>query len=180
METLTLPARPEWHQAARYAGHRHVAAWVRSVVGDFLETGPGRFFPILPLDWHRSTFKAIRTDDGKTYGLHEVRGLVAGPFGIHRGCHVIRADPERDATYTLAHVPTGRRLATLDRVGACKRLAEVVAPLRMNWHEGDPDQVAGADAERVNALVKEYERAALPPGLRDDRERRHAGVGGRR
>jgi len=176
LDTLTLPTRPEWLQAARYAGHRHVAAWVRAVVGDYLETGPGRFFPILPLDWHRGAFQAIRTDDGKTYTPHEVRGLVARCFGIYRGCHI--ADSSKG--FTLAHVPTGRQLATLDRVGACKRLAEAVAPLRMNWHAIDPDQVGGADAGKVNALVKEYEHAALPASLRDDRDRPHAGVGGRR
>jgi len=162
LDTLTLPARAEWLQAARYAGHRHVAAWVRSVVGDFLETGPGRFFPILPLDWHRGAFQAIRTDDGKTYAPHEVRGLVACCFGIYRGRDVIRADPERDHEFTLTHIPTGRQLATLDRVGACKRLAEAVAPLRMNWHDIDPERVAGADAGKVNALVKEYQAAAFP------------------
>jgi hypothetical protein len=162
LDTLTLPTRPEWLQAARYAGHRHVAAWVRSVVGDFLETGPGRFFPLLPLDWHRGAFQPIRTDDGKTYGPHEVRGLMAGPFGIYRGRDVIRADPERDHEFTLTHIPTGRQLATLDRVGACKRLAEALAPLRMNWHATDPDQVAGDDAAKVAALVKEYEAAANP------------------
>jgi hypothetical protein len=71
---------------------------------------------------------------------------VARCFGIYRGRDVIRADPERDITKALAHVPTGRQLAMLDRVGACKRLAEAVAPLRMNWNAIDPDRVAGADA----------------------------------
>ncbi|HEX3529171.1 MAG TPA: hypothetical protein VH988_19100 [Thermoanaerobaculia bacterium] len=173
-DTVTLPTRPEWRQAAHYAGHRYVWTWLREVVEEFLETGPGRFFPILPLDWHRSTFKAIRTHDGKTYGPHEVRGLVARCFGIYRGRDVIRADPKHDHAFTLSHIPTGRRLATLERVRSCKRLAEALAPLRMNWHAIDPERVAGTDAAKVAALVKEYETAAFPI-----RPVYTAGVGGR-
>jgi hypothetical protein len=169
-QTVTLPTRPEWLQAARYAGHRHVAAWVRSVLGDFLETGAGRFFPILPLDWHRSTFQAIRTADGHTYSAHEVRGLVSGPFGIYAGSYIAGAS----RGFTLAHVPTGRKLATLGRVRSCKRLAEALAPLRMGWHQTDPERVAGADAEKVNALVARFELDAIPPRLDTC-----AGVGGR-
>jgi hypothetical protein len=172
LDTIALPVPAEWHQAARYAGHRHVAAWVRSVVGDFLETGPGRFFPLLPLVWHRGTFQAIRTDDGNTYAPHEVRGLVAGPFGIYAGSYVVGAP----RGFTLAHVPTGRKLAVLDRVRSCKRLAEVVAPLRMGWHEVDPEKVGGADAGKVNALIAAHERAARPP----EPSGVCAGVGGRR
>src|SRR5437868_771637 len=100
METLTLPVRPEWIQAARYVGHKDVRTWLRDVVDDFLETGPGRFFPILPLDWHRGAFQAIRTDDGNTFAPHEARGLVARCFGIYRGRDVIRTDPERDHEFT--------------------------------------------------------------------------------
>jgi len=178
-DAVTLALRPAWQAAARYTG-RPVAAWIAAVVEDYLRNGAGRFFPLLPLDWHREGFKAIRTDDGKTYGPHDVRGLVACCFGIYRGCYLIRDDPAREPEFTLAHVPTGRRLAVLDRVRSCKRLAEVLAPLRMGWHEIDPGKVCGADVERFNALVAEYERAALPLRLRDDRDRPHAGVGGGR
>jgi hypothetical protein len=175
LETVTLPIPPEWRAAARYIGHKHVAAWVRCVVEDFLETGPGRFFPLLPLVWHRRTFQAIRTADCTTYAPHEVRGLVSGPFGIYAGCYFIRTDPRREEGFTLAHVPTGRKLATLDLAGACKRLAEELAPLRMGWHHTDPERVTGPDSAKVNAIVARHERDAVP--IRSDA---HAGVGGRR
>jgi hypothetical protein len=175
LETVSLPIPPEWRAAARYVGHKHVAAWVRCVVEDFLETGPGRFFPLLPLVWHRGTFQAIRTADCTTYGPHEVRGCISGPFGIYAGCYFIRADPRREEGFTLAHVPTGRKLATLDLAGACKRLAGELAPLRMGWHETDPERVTGPDSAKVNAIVARYERDAIP--VRSDA---YAGVGGRR
>jgi hypothetical protein len=170
-DTLTLPVPPEWHQAARYAGHKSVNTWVRSVVQDFMVTGPGRFFPILPLVWTRGTFNAIRTRDGDTFKPHEVRGLMVGPFGIYSGCHLVGF---RSGGFTLTHIPTSRRLARLKMVRECKRLAEALAPLRMRWHDTDPDQVGGSDSERVNALVKEHEAAAFPI-----RPVYTAGVGGR-
>jgi hypothetical protein len=165
LDMITFPVRPEWRAAARYVGHRQVGTWLREVVDDFMETGPGRYFPILPLDWHRERFKAIRTADGHAYGPHEVRGLVACCFGIYRGCYRIGADRQYEAQFTLAHVPTGRRFATLNRVRDCKALAEALAPLRMHWHLSDPDKVVGADVERFNALVREYEKAAEPVHL---------------
>jgi hypothetical protein len=127
--TMDISYPPAWCQTALYAGHRQVKTWVHSVVEGFLETGPGRFFPLLPLVWHRGTFQAIRTADCTTYGPHEVRGCISGPFGIYAGCYFIRADPRREEGFTLAHVPTGRKLATLDLAGACKRLAGELAPL---------------------------------------------------
>jgi hypothetical protein len=180
LHTLTLTVPPEWRQAARYAGHRHVKTWLECVVEDFLETGPGRYFPILPLDWHRGAFHAIRTSDDVNYAPHDVRGLVAGPFGIFKGIYRIYADPLYQESFTLTHTPTGRRLAVLDRVRSCKQLAEALAPLRMHWHLADPDRVGGEDVERVNALVREYEQADLPERLRDGAESRQAAVGGRR
>jgi hypothetical protein len=173
--TMDISYPPAWCQAARYAGHRHVRTWVHAIIEDFLETGPGRFFPLLPLVWHRGTFQAIRTTDGTTYGPHEVRGCISGPFGIYAGCYFIRADPRREEGFTLAHVPTGRKLATLDLAGACKRLAGELAPLRMGWHEVDPERVTGPDSAKVNAIVARYERDAIP--VRSDA---YAGVGGRR
>jgi hypothetical protein len=175
LDILTLSIPPAWSQVARYLGHRETRAWVRSVVADALESSPLRFVPILPLDWHRGTFQPIRTDDGKTYARLDVRGLVSGPFGIYRGGDLIR-EPERETGFTLAHVPTGRRLASLDRVRSCKRLAEELAPLRMGWHRDDPEKVGGVDVPRVNALVTKYERAARPP----EPSGVCAGVGGRR
>jgi hypothetical protein len=176
LDTLTLSIPPAWPQVARYLGHRDTRAWVRSVVADALESSPLRFVPILPLDWHRGTFKAIRTPDGAAYEPHDVRGLISGPFGLYAGGSFIRSDPRRETGFTLAHVPTGRRLASLDRVRSCRRLAEELAPLRMNWHRDDPEKVGGADVPRVNALVAQYERAARPP----EPSGVCAGVGGRR
>jgi hypothetical protein len=104
------------------------------------------------------------------YGPHEVRGCISGPFGVYQGIYLVG----HLSGYTLTHVPTGRKLATLDLAGSCKRLAGELAPLRMGWHEVDPEKVGGADAEKVNVLVRKYEREALPPGLRADHPQRHA------
>jgi hypothetical protein len=169
--TMDISYPPAWCQAARYAGHRQVKTWVYELVETFLRIGPGRFYPISPLTWKRGTFQAIRTVDGTTYALHEVKGVISGPFGVYQGIYLVR---HRDG-YTLTHIPTGRKLATLNRAGECKRLAGELVGFRMNWHETDPEKVAGADAKRVNALVSRYEQAALP--VRSDA---YAGVGRRR
>ena len=174
LATITLSVPPAWHQAARYLGHKSVRVWVRCVVEDFLETG-GRFFPLLPLKWRRTTFDAVQTD-GHAYAPHEVRGWTSGPFGLHHGCHVAGSTKG----FTLAHLPTGRKLATLDRAGTCKKLAEELAGLRVGWHRTDPEKVGGPDSEKVTALIARYEEAAVPPRLRPGFEHKCAGVGGRR
>src|SRR5947207_1022239 len=117
LETVTLSVPSEWHQAARYVGHKHVQTWIECVVEDFLESGPGRFFPILPLEWHRGRFDAFRTVDGKDFAPQEVPGLIAGPFGIYKGTRFARTYPPSRIDFTLAHLPTGgRQIAVLNRV----------------------------------------------------------------
>ena len=172
LDTITLPVPPKWHQAARYLGHKNVRVWVRCVVEVFLETG-GRFFPILPLKWKRTTFDAIQAkwgQGGQEYAPHEVRGWTSGPFGIYHGCHVAGSSEG----FTLAHLPTGRKLATLNLARDCRKLAEELAGLRIGWHQIEPEKVGGPDSEKVTALIARYEEAAHPV-----RSHYTAGVGGR-
>jgi len=176
MDTITLSVPPAWRQVARYLGHRDVRTWIRDVVGDILEVRPLCYVPILPLVWRQEIFKARRTRDGESYAFHEVQGLISGPFGIYRGCYYIPAEPRHEHGFTLAHVPTGERLATLDKVKRCKRLAEELAPLPgIAWHLADPERTHIERSERATDLLCEYERAAQP-----ERSTEHAGVGRRR
>ena len=126
----------------------------------------------MALLWHRGTFSALRSEDGTTCALRPVSGPVAGAFGIYKGHVNVRLT---SPAFTLAHVHTGRSLATLPRQKSCKRLAEDLAPLRMNWEQTDPDRVAGADAERIRFIVRDHEEASRPQHLIG-----WAGVGGRR
>jgi len=176
MDTITLAIPPAWRQVALYLGHRDVRSWIRDVVGDILEVRPLRFVPILPLKWRQETFKVRRTTDGTTFAPHEVQGLISGPFGIYRGCYFIPAEPRHEHGFTLAHVPPGEPLATLDKVRRCKRLAEELAALPgISWHLADPERTRIERSERAIDLLREYERAAQPK-----RSTEHAGVGRRR
>jgi hypothetical protein len=124
----------------------------------------------LPLDWQEQDFSAIRTDDGHAYSPHTVRGPVAGPFGVYKGCYAVPHDPTRERNvFTLCHVPTGRNLCTLPRVRDCKALAEELAALPLRWHDQDPEQVIGSEEASApfRAIVSRYRRAALPERLRD-------------
>jgi hypothetical protein len=76
--------------------------------------------------------------------------------------------------FTLAHLPTGRKLATLDRARDCRKLAEELAGLRICWHQIEPEKVGGPDSEKVTALIARYEEAAHLV-----RSHYTAGVGGR-
>jgi hypothetical protein len=87
---------------------------------------------------------------------------VSGPFGIYRGGYFISEDPKRDTEYTLAHVPTGRKIATLDRLRSCKRLAEELAPLRMGWLQTDLDRTGGEDTAKAADIIRDHTRAAWP------------------
>jgi len=126
---------------------------------------------VSPLRWHRGTFSALRSEDGTTCALRPVSGPVAGAFGIYKGHVNVRLT---SPAFTLAHVHTGRSLATLPLQRACKKLAEDLAPLRMHWEQTDPDRVAGADAERIRFIVRDHEEASRPQHLIG-----WSGVGGR-
>jgi hypothetical protein len=176
LDTITLSIPPAWRQVAQYLGFRSVGAWIRDVVEDVLDVKPLRFVPLLPLKWRQESFKVRRTTDGATYALHEVLGLISGPFGIYSGGSFIPAVPSHEHVFTLAHVPTGERLATLDKVRRCKRLAKELAPLPgIAWHLADPERVRIEHSERAVDLIRDYQRAAQP-----ERSTEHAGVGRRR
>ena len=126
----------------------------------------------MPLLWRPGTFSALRSEDGTTCTLRPVSGPVAGAFGIYKGHVNVTLS---SSAFTLAHVHTGRSLATLPRQKSCKKLAEDLAPLRMNWEQTDADRVAGADAERIRFIVKDHEEASRPQHIIG-----WSGVGGRR
>ena len=126
----------------------------------------------MPLLWRPGTFSALRSEDGTTCSLRPVSGPVASAFGIYKGHVNVTLS---SSAFTLAHVHTGRSLATLPRQKSCKKLAEDLAPLRMNWEQTDADRVAGADAERIRFIVKDHEEASRPQHIIG-----WSGVGGRR
>jgi len=166
-ETITLPIRPEWRAAVAYLGHPDLAEWLGEVIDDFLETGAGRFYPLLPLAWHEQSFEAMRSTDGHTYTPHPVRGLVAGPFGVFRGSYISPTDPKLDSsTFTLCHVPTGRNIATLSRLRDCKRLAEELAALPYVWHTTEAERVLNSHEEAgpYRDIVRRYRSRPCRPG----------------
>jgi len=115
----------------------------------------------LPLEWQEQDFSAIRTDDGHAYSPHAVRGPVAGPFGVYRGCYAVPYDPTRErSVFTLCHVPTGRNLCTLPRARDCKACAEELAALPLRWHDADPEKVIGnlEAGGTYRTIVRRYRR----------------------
>jgi hypothetical protein len=112
--------------------------------------------------WFRDRFRVRLTDTSRSPSVSadvEVQGFVSGAFGIFRGTTREVGAPG-SGTHTLAHIPTGRTIATLPLRKSCIALAAELAALEIDWQETDPDKVlVGApDQRKAQALIRLYEK----------------------
>jgi hypothetical protein len=115
-----------------------------------------------PLSWDRGRFRVRLTDTSRSPSVAadvEVPGLVSRAFGIYRGTTRGVGAPG-SGTHTLAHIPTGRTIATLPLRKSCMALAAELAGLEIDWQETDPERVlVGApDQGKAQALIRLYEK----------------------
>ncbi len=118
-----------------------------------------------PLSWHPGRFVVRLTDTTRSpwVGVDvQVQGLVSRPFGIYRGTTREVGAPG-SGTHTLAHIPTGRTIATLPLRKSCMALAAELAGLEIDWQETDPEKVlVGApDQGKAQALIRLYEKLTI-------------------
>jgi hypothetical protein len=118
-----------------------------------------------PLPWDRGRFLVRLTDTTRSPWVAadvEVPGLVSRPFGIYRGTTRGVGAPG-SGTHTLAHIPTGRTIATLPLRKSCAALAAELAGLELDWQETDPERVlVGApDQGKAQALIRLYEKLTI-------------------
>jgi hypothetical protein len=150
--TITIRPTQEqaerWRAAAQYDGARSVGTWLASLAAERLRY-LGRYVPRMPLVWRPGRFR-LRKPDGSEG--EEVAGIVAGPFGVSRN----------DESFTLTHVPTGCRLATLTQQRRCKFLARELAGLRVDWKATDPEAVNGPDMRKAWDAIYAARRSAYP------------------
>jgi hypothetical protein len=84
--------------------------------------------------------------------LQEVRGVVAGPFGIYKSIDC----------FELVHTPTGCVLTDLAKQKQCRELAGDLLRLRIRWDAADPDQVRGEDTPILQQTIRRHREAAFP------------------
>lgn len=140
-----------WQAAAQYEGARSVGVWLAALAGARVRQ-LGKLVPRSPLCWRRATFRILKNGEMEP---RQVRGIVAGPFGIARS--------QSPGWWNLAHVPTGRVLASYQRQRRCKHVARELAALKkMAWNETDPERVVGDDGPAARALIEAARRADNP------------------
>src|SRR6202035_336636 len=92
-----------------------------------------------------------RRRSATSYNRWKSRGIVAGPFGIHK-----------DGSFCLVHVPTGCKLISLPKLGRCKSLARTLATFKINWKATVPEEVTGPDVDRLAVELSTVRRAVDP------------------
>ncbi|HEV7518687.1 MAG TPA: hypothetical protein VGR07_20515 [Thermoanaerobaculia bacterium] len=103
------------------------------------------------LRWRRAHFNALRLPyfNAPEATLHEVNGIVAGPFGIYKDREDEDLRPRMPPSFNLVHVPTGSHLAKLSLRKSCKTLARELGTYRVNWDATVPDEVPGPEWSRA-------------------------------
>jgi hypothetical protein len=140
-----------WQAAAEYDGARNVGTWLATLATERLRQ-LGRSVPRIVLRWRRARFHVMRRPEmGDELQPHEVAGIVAGPFGIHK-----------DGSFCLVHVPTGCKLISLPKMARCKSLARELAPYEINWNATVPEEVTGPDVDRLAVELATVRRAVDP------------------
>jgi len=90
-------------------------------------------------------------------GLIEVKGIVAGPFGIFRGsgrgaCH------SPDSCFSLALVSCHTVITTLGRQKDCKKLALRLFSLKLDWYATNPENVDGPGVSEARVVLYAFNR----------------------
>ena len=118
------------------------------------ELGGG--LPKEALTWRRGAFVVRMTGDVPEYrGPQEVKGLVAGPFGIYRGAPWGLPRPGHGGPiyFTVVHVPSAGAYATLKRLKDCKELARRLFRLKLSWYQTDPSKVTGPGIYEATSIL---------------------------
>lgn len=158
---VTRQRLARWGGAAQHEGAPNVAAWLSRLATERLRH-LGSFVPRLVLRWRRSHFKALRLPyfNAPEATLHDVSGLVAGPFGIYKDQEREDLRPRMPPVFHLVHVPTGSHLAKLPLRRSCKNLARELAPFKVNWDAAVEEEVPGPDWRLVLDAISRAQRAA--------------------
>jgi hypothetical protein len=165
MTTVTVRASRQqlarWGGAAQYEGAASIGAWLASLASARLRY-LGSFVPRLVLRWRRSPFNALRLPyfNAPEATLHEVSGIVAGPFGIYKDPREPLPGPEPPPVFHLVHVPTGSHLAKLPLRKRCKSLARELATYRVTWDTAVPEEVTGPEMWKVHSAIRQAQTAA--------------------
>src|SRR6476646_4991800 len=178
MTTVTVHATRQqlarWGGAAQHDGARNVGAWLASLATERLRH-LGRFVPRMALRWRRAHFNALRLPyfNAPEATLHEVNGIVAGPFGIYRDEEDEDLRPRRPPTFNLVHVPTGSHLAKLPLRKRCKTLARELRTYRVNWDASVPEEVPGPEWSRALAAIHRANGTAYGSPFSGRKEEEH-------
>ena len=111
-----------WKLAAEGEGYASAGVWLAYAADAYLKVRARAGRP-MPLAWHRSAFRVFLEGKEAT-----VRGQVSPPFGTFRRT---AEGPTGRGTHrhSLAHLPTGRIIATLRSIRQCKALGSELAPV---------------------------------------------------
>jgi len=132
-----------WKQCATADGHASVGAWLETVADAYIRTRDRQGLP-MPLAWHRGSFR-VALADGRAV---TVRGRISPPFAYYDGTE--ESPDGRHKSWTLAHIPTRRVVATLRSARQVKALAaELVAALLRE------------DRELAVGIVNRYSRESV-------------------
>jgi hypothetical protein len=145
-----------WKVAAEEEGHPSVAPWLR-----FLAQGKvkelGVTLPEKTLDWKRGVFVVkLYGQVPEWRGPTEVKGIIAGPFGIFRGSSL--GCYSWNSSFTLVLVPCQTAFATFDRQIDCKDLARRLIPLKLDWYATEPSEVSGPGVPVVREILQLFKR----------------------
>jgi hypothetical protein len=177
MIDFTVRATPQqaarWGGAAQHDGARNVGAWLASLASARLRD-LGRFVPRMALRWRRAHFNALRLPyfNAPEATLHEVNGIVAGPFGIYKDEEDDRR-PRMPPAFNLVHVPTGSHLAKLPLRKRCKTLARELGTYRVNWDASVPEEVPGPEWSNALAAIHRANGTAYGSPFSGRKEEEH-------
>jgi len=146
-----------WKLAAEEEGHPNVARWLRSLAQTRAENLQVKL-PEKTLTWNVGTFVVEMCGSVPEWkGPVEVKGIVAGPFGIFRGsgrgaCH------SSDSYFSLALVACHTVITRLGRQKDCKKLALRLFPLKLDWYATDPQNVGGSGVSEARVILHAFKR----------------------
>jgi hypothetical protein len=151
-------ARAErWRTAARYLGYPSVSAWLYALAQEKVKE-LGNELPEEVLVWKKGTLRVeMRGSTPERQGIHQIPGLMAGPFGIYRGTSWSHGEAWDDC-FTLALLPSAYAYVMLKRLRDCKELARRLYRLRVRWHEADQAKINGPDELEAGEIVVRFRK----------------------
>jgi hypothetical protein len=146
-----------WKLTAEREGHAGIAPWLKALAqGKVTELGVK--LPKKRLKWKRGAFIVDLCGDlPDSQGPTEVKGIVAGPFGVFCGSKTGLCN-QRYTYFTLVHLPTHETIATLGRQIDCRQLAQRLFTLKMNWNATNPKEVSGPEESEARSIIYTFQR----------------------